>query len=128
MPSRGLLRDCTTGCGTDGSICGTNRGLAAHQRLMDLNRSVAAGWKFYAYTMFNLSSIWMPGMTFPSLSFLWRGKLFCQDFKEIKDMNSAKSVRSHSARGTRRGVFRGYLFRFNCSLPFREGVPCFSQE
>ena len=23
-PSRGLLRDCTTGCGTDGSICGTN--------------------------------------------------------------------------------------------------------
>ena len=22
-PSRGLLRDCTTGCGTDGSICGT---------------------------------------------------------------------------------------------------------
>ena len=22
--SRGLLRDCTTGCGTDGSICGTN--------------------------------------------------------------------------------------------------------
>ena len=21
---RGLLRDCTTGCGTDGSICGTN--------------------------------------------------------------------------------------------------------
>ena len=21
--SRGLLRDCTTGCGTDGSICGT---------------------------------------------------------------------------------------------------------
>ena len=23
-PSRGLLRDCTTGCGTDGSICGTS--------------------------------------------------------------------------------------------------------
>ena len=23
-PSRDLLRDCTTGCGTDGSICGTN--------------------------------------------------------------------------------------------------------
>ena len=23
-PSRGLLRDYTTGCGTDGSICGTN--------------------------------------------------------------------------------------------------------
>ena len=22
--SRGLLRDCTTGCGTDGSVCGTN--------------------------------------------------------------------------------------------------------
>ena len=22
-PSRGLFRDCTTGCGTDGSICGT---------------------------------------------------------------------------------------------------------
>ena len=24
-PSRGLLRDCTTGCGTDRSICGTTQ-------------------------------------------------------------------------------------------------------
>ena len=24
-PSRGLLRDCTSGCGTDGSICGTTQ-------------------------------------------------------------------------------------------------------
>ena len=25
LPSRGLLCDCTTGCGTDGSICGTTQ-------------------------------------------------------------------------------------------------------
>ena len=30
-PSRGLLRDCTTGSGTDGSICGTTRDTAGEQ-------------------------------------------------------------------------------------------------
>ena len=36
-PIRGLLRDCTTGCGTDGSICGTNCEHSQHSTNLPIN-------------------------------------------------------------------------------------------
>ena len=61
-PSRGLLRDCTTGCGTDGSICGTSAGFKFGW--ISTEAGIGQSWTNFCAWIFARPSIYLLIMEF----------------------------------------------------------------